>query len=235
MNPVLNRCQIFLAVTLAIFLGVIATANCQTEAGIIHIKFSDVPITSAIDNLARMANLNYIVDPKLFAPPGGSNPNEITAEPKLTIDGTNMTAQNALAAILKEHGLVMVQDKFTTVTFITGTNHIANVVDASLLDGNTNDAAQMTNGPVPVFRFEMVPLDVTLKNLIAYNHLNVVLDPKVSDYVDPTDYKFHNAPYVSIRWQNLTAKQAIVALCENYDLVVVKDAATGVVSIKPKD
>ena len=137
MKPVLNRCQIFLAVTLAMLLGVIATAKCRTEAGIIHIKFSDVPITTAIDNLARMANLNYFIDPKLFAPPGGSNPNGIT-EPKLTIDWTNMTAQNSLAAILKEHGLVMVQDKFTTVTLITGTNHIANVMDTSLLDGNTN-------------------------------------------------------------------------------------------------
>jgi hypothetical protein len=234
MKPVLNRCQIFLAVTLAMLLGVIATAKCRTEAGIIHIKFSDVPITTAIDNLARMANLNYFIDPKLFAPPGGSNPNGIT-EPKLTIDWTNMTAQNSLAAILKEHGLVMVQDKFTTVTLITGTNHIANVMDTSLLDGNTNNAAQLKNGPVPVFRFEMVPLDVALNNLIAYNHLNVVLDPKVSDYVDSSDFKFHNAPYVSIRWQNLTAKQAIVALCENYDLVIFKDAATGVVSIKPRD
>ena len=40
---------------------------------------------------------------------------------------------------------------------------------------------------------------------------------------------------VSIGWQNLTAKQAIDALCEAYDLVIVKDATTGVVSIKHRD
>jgi len=75
-------------------------------------------------------------------------------------------------------------------------------------------------------------------DLIERDHINLILDPKVSSYVDsndPTDHKFHNAPSVSIHWNNVTPKQAIVALCENYDLVIVKDSTTGVIRIKPKD
>jgi hypothetical protein len=214
MKPALNNFYFSCALAAALFFAAAMTANCQPEENIPHIKFSDVPITTAINNFARLSSLNYIIDSNLFAPPVGFNSHGMP-EPKLNIDWTDISASNALAAILKEHGLVMVQDKFTTVTLITGTNHIANVVDASLLDGDTNSAAQMTNGPVPLFRFEMVPLDATLNNLIAYNHLNVVLDPKVSDHVDPSDYRLHYFwPPVSIRWQNLTAKQAVVVLCE---------------------
>jgi hypothetical protein len=80
-----------------------------------------------------------------------------------------------------------------------------------------------------------VPLDSVLKSLIKQGHINAVLDPKVSDYVDPTDHTVHNAPLVSLHWENITIKQAIVALCKHYDLVIVKDSATSGACIKPKD
>lgn len=215
----------------ALIFGATTTANCQTEENIPHIKMNDVHITTAIENFARMANLNYMVDPKLFAPPGGSNPNGIP-EPSLSIDWTNMTAKDALAMVLKAFGRVMVQDKFTTVAFITSTNHIKKPVDVSLLAG-TNAAAL-----VAMIYFADVPLDAALGNIIQRGALPVTLDAKVSDYVDPADStinKFHNAPPVSLRWQNLTPVQAMVALCEAYNLVIVKDATTGVVSIKPRE
>ncbi|HZF00798.1 MAG TPA: hypothetical protein VE344_02780 [Methylomirabilota bacterium] len=100
-------------------------------------------------------------------------------------------------------------------------------MDASLLGSNTNQI-------VPIV-FQEAPLDEALKNLIEQNHLNVVLDPKVSSYFDPTDHTVHNAPAISIHWSKITARQAIVALCENYDLIIVKDSATGDIRIKPKN
>ena len=215
----------FFAATL--FLGAAWTANSQP------VQMSGVPITTAIESLARLSGVNFIIDPKLFAPTGASSGNAVS-EPTVTFSWTNTSASSALARLLKEHGLVMVQDKFTTVTLITGTNHVANVVDASLLD-STNATTQTTNAPVPVFQFQDVPLDEALKNLIEHDHLNVVLDGKVSTYVDPADQSFHITPTVSLRWENLTAKKTIVALCEIYDLAIVKDATTGVTRIKPKD
>jgi hypothetical protein len=44
-----------------------------------------------------------------------------------------------------------------------------------------------------------------------------------------------NTPSVSGRWNKVTARQAIVALCVNYDMMIVKDAAGGGVTIKPRD
>ncbi len=38
----------------------------------------------------------------------------------------------------------------------------------------------------------------------------------------------------SIHWENLTAKQALIAICQNFDLDIVKDDTTGDIEIKPK-
>lgn len=76
---------------------------------------------------------------------------------------------------------------------------------------------------------DSVPLGEALKSLIKQGQLNVVLDPKISGV------PMANTPSVSGRWNKVTARQAIVALCVNYDLMIVKDAAGGGVTIKPRD
>src|SRR5208282_1664861 len=55
------------------------------------IQFQDVPLTSAIENLARQAGINYVLDPK------------IKPEQTLSIYWTNMTARQALNAILDNY------------------------------------------------------------------------------------------------------------------------------------
>lgn len=215
------------------FLGVLPSANCQpTDAApmIPLIKIESCPITTVIETLTRQAGINFIIDPKLF--PKG--------EPKVTFTWTNITAKDALARLLKENGFVLVEDKFTTVAQLTTTNHVPNIVDASLLGSEPTNIISMPNGVVPIVRFRNVTLSDALKNLIESAHINAVLDPKVADYVDPNDHGIfssfiHNVPMISAHWENITARQATVALCENYDLVIVKDSATGEVRIKPKD
>ncbi len=242
MIPVVLRCPAAFALVMVMLLLGPPSARCQTEGIIPLIKLNDVPITAAIDTFARMAKFNYIVDPKLYAPPGGSNPQGMT-EPKPNIDWTNISATNALIRILKENGLVMVPDKFTTITLITGTHHVANVVDASLLV-STNATAAMTNGATTPLHFWGVTLDAALKQLIELGGFNAVLDPKVHTEAGwdhhqlkipmVASVKWGEVPTVKFHWEKLTPKQAIVALCEAYDLVIVKDAVTGVISIKPK-
>ncbi len=201
--------------------GLTMVANSQET-----IRMSNVPTTSAIENLARQSGMNFQIAPNLFVSPNNSNGNGIS-EPVVDIDWTNITPKDALSRLLKEHGLFMIEDKSTGIAQITSTNQVANVVDANLLGSNTNNL-------VSEIRFQDVPLDIALDYLVK-NHFNIVLDPKLSGYVDPADNKFHSEPSVSIRWENVTPRQAIVALCENYDLVIVKDSTTGVVRIKPKD
>jgi hypothetical protein len=39
--------------------------------------------------------------------------------------------------------------------------------------------------------------------------------------------------YISVRLQNLTPKQALAAICENYNLQITKDEKSGVWRISP--
>lgn len=213
----------FVIVTLA--LGLVLPLVAQDQAGttVPGITFHDVPITIAIDNLARLAGLNYIIDPKLFVAADGTK----KAEPILNLHWQNYAAVTALARVLKENQLVMVTNAFTTVVCITGTNAAANPIDAKLLGDDTN-------GVLSRIRFDDVPLNTALTTLISQGQVKAVLDPHVAGDAPPAppDFKLTRMPEVSVGWHNLTARQGIVEICEVYGLVIVKGSAPDSVVIK---
>jgi type II secretory pathway component GspD/PulD (secretin) len=82
------------------------------------IQFQDVPLTTAIENLARQANINYLLDPKISY--GQPEPNgQIKAEPNLSIRWENITAEHALVALLDNYGLQLVPNVKTKIYRIT--------------------------------------------------------------------------------------------------------------------
>ena len=86
--------------------------------GIPQIKFSDVPITTAIENLARLANINYMLDPKIgYGLPDANG--QVRVEPTLSIRWENITAENALVALLDNYSLQLINDKRTGIARIT--------------------------------------------------------------------------------------------------------------------
>ncbi|TAK94664.1 MAG: hypothetical protein EPO07_16380 [Verrucomicrobia bacterium] len=82
------------------------------------IQFQDVPLTTAIENLARQAGLNYILDPEVtFGQPdekGGVKP-----QPNITLRWENLTADQALAALLNNYKLRLDEDPRTKIGRIT--------------------------------------------------------------------------------------------------------------------
>jgi type II secretory pathway component GspD/PulD (secretin) len=82
------------------------------------VRFQDIPITSAIDNLARQAGINYLMDPKIgYGQPDASG--QVKAEPSLTIRWENITPEQALIAVLDNYGLQLVEDPKTKIAKIT--------------------------------------------------------------------------------------------------------------------
>jgi len=78
------------------------------------IQFSDVPITTAIEHLARQAGINYMLDPKIgYGQPDQNG--QVRAEPQLSIRWENITAESALMALLDNYGLQLVVDKKTGI------------------------------------------------------------------------------------------------------------------------
>lgn len=82
------------------------------------IQFQDVPLTTAIDNLARQASINYILDPKV----GYGQPDErgqVRGQPNISIRWENLTAEQALNALITTYGLQLVQDPKTKIGRVT--------------------------------------------------------------------------------------------------------------------
>jgi hypothetical protein len=67
---------------------------------------------------------------------------------------------------------------------------------------------------IPLIEMENVPLTDAIRQLARQAHLNILLDPRLS--APPYDRMT-----VSIRWQDVTAREALDALLDNYGLALV--------------
>ena len=93
-------------------------APAQPGAVIPLIQFQDVPITTAIENLARQAGINYILDPNV----GYGQPDDkgvVRAQPNISLRWENLTAEQALNALLNNYGLQLAEDNKTKIARVT--------------------------------------------------------------------------------------------------------------------
>ncbi len=75
-------------------------------------------MTTAIENLARQAGINYMLDPRV----GYGQPDEkgqIKAQPNISIRWENITAEQALMAVLNNYGLQLLEDTKTKIARVT--------------------------------------------------------------------------------------------------------------------
>jgi len=96
----------------------VTAVTSPADAVIPLIQFQDVPLTTAIDNLARQAGINYILDPKV----GYGQPDErgvIKTQPNISIRWENLTAAQALNALITTYGLQLTEDPKTKISRVT--------------------------------------------------------------------------------------------------------------------
>jgi len=129
--------------------------------------------------------------------------------------------------VLKENGLRADENPTTTVVRITGTNQVTRPADGSVLGSDTNAV-------IPLIVMDDVSLDTALTRLAQMAQMEVILDPGLSGAPPGSGRARVPLAMVSVRWEKLTARQALLALCENFDLVLVKDTATRAVHIRPR-
>lgn len=200
----------------------------DTNQSLPLIVMYDMPIRTGIENLARQANINYLLDTRLtksWSSPDSADNN--THAPVLNFQSKNLTARQALLRVLGEHHLVLVENPLTSIARITYTNQAVNSVGFNSLADDTF--------LIPLIQFQDVPITAGLKNLARQAGINYTLDPKIGYGKPDKQGQIKAEPLLSFRWENVTAKQGFVAICENYDLVIVKDSETGGIVIKPKD
>lgn len=96
-------------------------------------------------------------------------------------------------------------------------------------------SAHDPNGIIPLIVMDEVPLTDAIKNLARQAGLNYMLDPKINYGTPDANGAVHQQPTVSLRWENLTADQALAAVLNNYNLVSIDDPKTRISRITIKD
>jgi len=97
-----------------------AATNGPAQHGTIIplIIMDEVLLTDAIGNLARQAGLNYLMDPKVgYGQPGPEG--KVVPQPSVTLRWENITAEQALNALLNNHNLQLVEDPRSRIARIT--------------------------------------------------------------------------------------------------------------------
>jgi general secretion pathway protein D len=95
-----------------------ASSSLQPGTVIPLIVMDDVPLTDAIRNLARQANINYMLDPRIgFGQVGPDG--RPAAQPNVSIRWENITAEQALDALLNNYTLQRVEDPKSKITRVT--------------------------------------------------------------------------------------------------------------------
>jgi type II secretory pathway component GspD/PulD (secretin) len=154
------------------------------------IQFQDVPITTAIEALARQAGINYLLDPKIgYGQPDANG--QIKAEPNLSIRWENIPAQHALEALLDNYGLQLVADVKTKIYRITVKDPSAPVSLTTrviqLKYASTTNMMESIQGTLTDKRSRVIP-DTRTSQLVvvATDSEQAAVDTLVSELDTPT-------------------------------------------------
>lgn len=88
---------------------------------------------------------------------------------------------------------------------------------------------------IPLIVMDEVPLTDAIRNLARQAGLNLMLDPKINFGQPGPDGKMNVQPMVSVRWEDVTAQEALGALLANYNLQMVVDPKIKIARITVKD
>ena len=171
-------------------------------------EMDGVPLTSAIRNLAREMGLNIIIDPRV--PGAGFGGGRRLREPIIRARCPNMSSEQELWALLREHQLILVTNPVTTVARVAPGSTAVKPVPANVVVGVE------TNEVIPLIVIDDVPLMDALRNVGRQAGLEVTFDRKLT-----RAWEYDSE--IAIRWENLTVRQALAALLDNYGLVIVED------------
>ncbi|MEI6074457.1 MAG: protein kinase [Verrucomicrobiota bacterium] len=98
---------------------------------------------------------------------------------------------------------------------------LAKVRAATPVSTNANDFV------IPLISFQDVPLLTAIESFTRQMQLNYVIEPKL-------EAELATRPTVFIRWEKLTARQALTALLDSRDLQLIENSQTGVARIVKK-
>jgi hypothetical protein len=180
-----------------------------------RIEMQDVPLLDAIKNLARQAGINYILDPRVLSSTSDARP----AQRTVSVLWTNVSKSEALSRLFKQHRLTLIPNPATSISRIVFTNQAARAASFPTWLAGTNEV-------LPLIVIDDVPLIHVIQNVARQAKINVTVDPKLPVPSAGRAGGTISDCQVSVRWENVTATQALVAVLDNYDLLLIQEPAT---------
>jgi len=136
-------------------------------------------------------------------------------------------ASNVMAVPVASNETAGVED----TNLPAATDADTNSTPAGTTDTNQPAAAEVTN-----IRLQDTPITVAIETLARQSGINFLLDPKIGyGQVDPATGQPKPEPSLSLRWDNITPEQALLAVLDNYGLQLVEDPKTKIAKITTKD
>jgi len=177
------------------------------------------------------------------------------AQPSTGTDSNQATDTNAAGGLAAARSAVIAASTTTNIPSVAPTTNLA---DASVVtnadattnlpptatdDGttNSNETATATGSQpsappsIPLIQFQDVPITTAIENLARQAGINYLIDPKIGYGQPDQNGQIKPEPTLSIRWENVTAAQALVALLDNYNLQLTEDRKTQIARITAKD
>lgn len=108
-------------------------------------------------------------------------------------------------------------------------------IEAPAPEAKSDTNEVVTGAVIRDITMDDVLLTDAIKNFARQAGINIMLDPHIPYGQPGPDGKPMPQPSVSIRWENVTAEQALYALLSNYNLQLVEDPKTHIGRITVKD
>jgi type II secretory pathway component GspD/PulD (secretin) len=220
----MNAKKNVVAITLGLALTHLAFAQNSNS---LFLPVSPVQTNVATTSDTDAGTTNQAVETVSNQPPDVAMTNQTVTPP----ENTNVTATTVSSNVT-----TVVSNEVTTTTNEPSggseTNSTTSEVTSTETPSNTAVAPVAT---IPLIQFQDVPITTAIENLARQAGINYLLDPKIN-YGQPDEKgQTISEPTLSIRWENVTAEQALLALLDNYNLQLIQDPKTKVGRITLKE
>ncbi|MEW6158986.1 MAG: secretin N-terminal domain-containing protein [Verrucomicrobiota bacterium] len=209
-----------------------APAAAQPATDIPPIVIEDAALLDVIRFLAEQSNLKVRIDPQIME--GRKGPDgSLVPHPNVNLNLRNVTAEQALNDLLKDHKLVLQREPNSDEALLTEAPAappvVATVPDPAAGNISTNAVAP-GDEVLPVLPIGQMQLQEVITLLAESAKVDFLFDPKL---IASTNNVLTN-DFPATKFYNKSYKQALEAILLNNDLVLIADTNTQIARISRK-
>jgi type II secretory pathway component GspD/PulD (secretin) len=191
------------------------------------IVIEDAPFPVVVQALAAQANLRLSLDPQWMegkrAPDGAVAP-----WPAVSLNVTNVTASQALEQLLQANGLTLVVEPETRNATLVEVPPSSPVPSAAVTSTNQMPAGVDGEELIPVLPIGDMPLRDVITILAESARIDIMFDPRL---LTGATNALSTNDLPAMKLYNKTYRQALQAVLNNHDLIMVPDPNTEIARI----